>query len=79
MKEHNLLRNLHEGTPPLKWDDELEMEAQWFAEKLKKLNKKQLKQEDHDPRNKANGWGENIYFGWRSWRSSYCAEAIYAW
>ena len=74
-KAHNILRNLHENTPPLERDETLENVAQAYAEKLMRNNRKPLKKEDHDSRNKVKGWGENLSQG----SKQTCVEATYNW
>lgn len=63
LNEHNLQRSLHEDTRPLEWDDELEMEAWFFAEKLKQRGKyKSITDDDRDLWNKDKGWGGLSWF-----------------
>lgn len=78
MKAHDLLRSLHEDTPPMMRDNVLETEAQAHAEHLMAL-KRAPEEKDHDERNNDNGWGENIGYGYTYWRYKHCAEIVYNW
>ena len=70
-------RNLHEDTNPLKYSITLEAEAQRYANYLKKLNNALAP--GHDPQNKAQGWGENLFWMYNSYRQGVCADAVYNW
>ena len=73
LQEHNMLRQLHQNTPNLQWDEHLEVAAQDYAEQL--VVSGSLK---HDPKNYDNTWGENLYYSYSS-SKALCVNAIYSW
>ena len=72
-----MLRDLHENTNHLQWDSDLETAAQNYANQLK--NDNNGLNPGHDPENKDNNWGENLYWMDNSNREGVCADAIYKW
>lgn len=67
-----MVRDMHKNTPPLQWDEDLEKAAQSYADNLHgNLGV-------HDPNNKANGWGETMYW-LKAQREGKCADAILSW
>ena len=68
-----MLRQLHQNTPNLQWDENLEVAAQDYAQQLVALGS--LK---HDPKNNGMRWGENLYYLYSS-SKALCVNAIYSW
>ena len=68
---HNMLRDLHPGTPHMTWDRQLENDAQVWADHIAQAGV------SHQPGISA---GENIFYMWFSGTKEVtCAEATLAW
>jgi len=72
---HNFYRSLHPGTPPLKWNNRLQREAQIWANELARRDA--FEHDNGRTRGYASGEtiGENIYQGYKKT----CAEAVKLW
>ena len=67
-----MLRELHQNTPNLQWDESLEVASQDYAQQLAALVS--LK---YDPKLSGMGWGKNLYYSYSS-SKALCANAIYS-
>ena len=67
---HNVFRDLHAGTPRLRWNAALAYEAKLWAQRLLRLGNME--------HSYVKGQGENIYYK-KGQRAGTCAEAVHAW
>ena len=68
LKQHNFYRNIG-GITPMKWSSKIEINAQKWANYLKKRNNCKMKHSSHGFRNNKGGYsylGENLYWAWSS-------------
>ena len=74
LEQHNKLRQLHNSTDNLVWDDNLQIEAQKWADYLISNNSLSHERE----RNIKNDWGENLFASYLP-RNGKCVDAIHSW
>ena len=70
-------RDLQEDTNPLEYDIALEAAAQSYADYLMGLDNGLVP--NNDRQNKVNGWGENLFWMYKSHRQGVCADAVFDW
>ena len=70
-------RDFHKETNPLEYDITLETAAQSYADYLMGLDNGLAP--NHDPQNKVNGWGENLFWMYNSYRQGVCADTVFDW